>query len=485
MRRGKKTILRNAETISLNHGQQQLTVIFCGGRYNLLAPLFLPTMEATNQNDATGSLKRRAISPRADSSQRHVDDNRKSSRQDDGGSFHPPLESTAESNLIDGQCSVESLLAVPLEVIFREIGDGSTPKTTTTSAVASLQTTTTMGKPWLTRAEAHCLLRVSMLAHELDVLVRLSEQALSQQQWRRSFRERLIQNSKANQDQHGTTEDCRGIERVAVVHPFLRAVLPILEIQDRFISVGCLEYVQMELDRILLGLEMCAVTLRQSAEQNFTLADNLLDTLDDGLSSPSGAAFNSTNSSGRTLAQEKRKLAELEVELCHRLQSLLHDNCEHTNNNTAVDPAPAESMLSDASSCIGYDRSRNILTDFTLEPMEKVCARILGLPNFSHGNPERTSLLAVAAPAAIATQKRVLFPPSVAGQEEDVDGTLSCSPPPPKPGTPSSDNSSHDEEHLCNNDNSFQLLSPPIESQNSYMQKAKAAEALAVLAFAN
>jgi hypothetical protein len=445
-------------------------------------------MEATYHNNETGSLKRRASSPGGDSSQRHVDDNRKHSRHNSGGNQLPTLESTAELNPIDGQYSVESLLAVPLEVIFREIGGGSTP--TTTRAVASLPATETNGKPWLTRAEAHCLLRVSMLAHELDVLVRLSEQALSQQQWRRSFRERLIHNSQANQDRHGTTEESPVIERVAVVHPFLRAVFPILEIQDRFTSTGCLEYVQMELDRILLGLEMCAVTLRQSAEQNFTLADNLLDTLDDGLSSPSGAAFNSTNSSGRTLAQEKRKLAELEEELCHRLQSLLHDYSDTNNNNNrsdiALDPVPAESMLSDASSCVGYDRSRNILTDFTLEPMEKVCARILGLPNYSYGNPERTSLLAVVAPApaATVTQKRVLFPPSIAGLEEDVDGISSC-PPPPKPGTCSSENSNHDEENLCNNESSLQLLSPPFESQNSYMQKAKAAEALAVLAFGN
>ena len=262
---------------------------------------------------------------------------------DDGNSEISQPDNNAEpatSKFYPKEClySVESLLSVPLAVIFREIGDGTTQSTPLPNSA--------LRKPWPTRAEAHCLLQISMLAYEVDVLVQLAEEEFARRQLRRSFRSKLVHTTEPPGGGGETEKKCK---KKVLVHPYLRPIIPFLAIQDRLSSHGYLQYVQVQLDRAVLGLKMCSGTLRNSCEQNYTYADNL-DALDDGLSSP-----------GRILAQEKRKLAELEEELCQRVENILQDNIISSANAMSLgDPGSVEEL--------------------DIEPMNVVCAKIFGLP---------------------------------------------------------------------------------------------------------
>lgn len=165
------------------------------------------------------------------------------------------------------QCSVQQFLTVPLPIIFRQVDGGG-------------------GKPLLTRAEAQALLRITNLACEFDILVDLISQALERQLVARQLR-----------------ADVQSI-------PTLRSLVPTLVAHGQEIPQQALERLQTELDRVLVELEACGVQLKQFSEQNWTMSDSLLE------------AFGATPSSGHTLANEKRILADIEEDLATRLEHL-------------------------------------------------------------------------------------------------------------------------------------------------------------------
>jgi hypothetical protein len=179
-------------------------------------------------------------------------------------------ETTSRSN----DSSVGELLSVPLNVIFREV------PSSTHSAMQRR-------KPLLTRAEAQCLVKTSQLAHEVDVIVGVSSEVLSRQRWCRIFGESI-----------------EGI-------PLLRSVLPVLAVHGHIITKKALANVQAELERVLYELEGCSSALRQYSEQNWTLSESLMD------------AFGDCEAPGQELAKEKRCMAEIEEEVCTRIESLL------------------------------------------------------------------------------------------------------------------------------------------------------------------
>jgi hypothetical protein len=168
--------------------------------------------------------------------------------------------------------SVERLLSVPLEVIFRKVASGN------------------RSKPLLTRAEAQCLVKTTQLAHQVDAIVQVSFQALSRQVWCKDFAE--------------------SIQTV----PLLRSVLPLLVVHGTQTTNGALAQVQTELDGVLSELEACAAALQQYSEQNWTLAESLMDAFGGG---------DMPLSSGQDLAREKRIIAEIQEEVCARCQSVL------------------------------------------------------------------------------------------------------------------------------------------------------------------
>jgi hypothetical protein len=183
--------------------------------------------------------------------------------------------------------SVESLLSVPLSVIFRHVPNSAHPR------------------PLLTRAEAQCFLQVNLLAHEFDVLVQLSEQTLGRQRWCRIFlRGELLKYSNTN--------------------PYLRPLCTMLTLHQQQQQQTCPRVVASALDRMLQSLAGCATTLRQSSEQNWTLSESLLDALEGAI-----------GGGGQVLAQEKKRLAELEEEVCSRVERLLetHQTTQHRKSN--------------------------------------------------------------------------------------------------------------------------------------------------------
>jgi hypothetical protein len=176
--------------------------------------------------------------------------------------------------------SVERLLSVPLEILFRQV------PSTSASSLSHKR------KPLLTRAEARLLSKTTLLAAEMDTILHVSSQALSQQVWCAQF--------------------SQSIESV----PWLRSVVGLLRVHSTHISSAALHHLQQEMNRILQDLSSCAAALAHYAEQNWTVSESLLDAFgDDG----------TLLSSGQELAQHKKFLAELQEEVSSRIQTLLND----------------------------------------------------------------------------------------------------------------------------------------------------------------
>lgn len=189
--------------------------------------------------------------------------------------------------------TVEEMIAVPLDFLFRVV-----PQTTSAFSM-SMPTSTSNGtatatsqpqrhhKPLLSRAEAQCLLTVALLAHELDSLVALSAKALEQRRSYGSFARKL---EKSN-------------------NPFLRPMLFLLDVVGHHVPTNGLEKIQNELDSVTQELKATAVTLRQFSEQNWTLSESLMDSM--------------SGTSGEIVAKEKRRLSDVQEEVCTRIERLL------------------------------------------------------------------------------------------------------------------------------------------------------------------
>lgn len=221
----------------------------------------------------------------------------------------------------DNDSSVEELLSVPLHIIFREV-----PSSAHHSSLSA-----TRRKPLLTRAEAQCLVKTSQIAREVDVIVNMACEVLSRQRWCRSFGQ--------------------SIEGV----PLLRSVLPVLAVHGHVIPTRALATVQGELDHVLYELEMCASALRQYSDQNWTLSESLMDALSD------------CEAPGQELAKEKRKMAEIEEEVCTRIERLLgmvSMTGEGNSAETLAEDAFHQAMDSDSGQFVS---------------MQMFCDRLLGL----------------------------------------------------------------------------------------------------------
>lgn len=160
--------------------------------------------------------------------------------------------------------SVEQHLSIPAVVIFRRA------------------TSSNRSKPLLTRAEAQAMLRINMLSQEVDCLVQLASEALDKKRW------------------------CKFMETTLISHPILRSLVPILHCHGKNQPIKALAYVQQQLSRVLHEMTLLVTMFQQFAEQNFTLAESLLDALGDN-----------------ALAEEKKLLGDLEEEISVRCNELL------------------------------------------------------------------------------------------------------------------------------------------------------------------
>mmetsp|Transcript_19656 Transcript_19656/g.41212 ORF Transcript_19656/g.41212 Transcript_19656/m.41212 type:complete len:312 (-) Transcript_19656:239-1174(-) len=191
-------------------------------------------------------------------------------------------------------CSIESLLNVPMQIIFRETktsdrgrGGGSGGKNFI-----------------LSKSEVSTLLRVSMLSSELDALLSLASDALDKSQKCKTYRNQII-NANNNGDPSSSSPN-NALQ--------LRALLPILHVHS-ITANAALQHATSEtfgISRILEQLENCANDLSKFGEQNHNMADQL----------ECYTAIGDDNNEMNLLSNEKRAIAELEEAMVGRIESL-------------------------------------------------------------------------------------------------------------------------------------------------------------------
>lgn len=202
-------------------------------------------------------------------------------------------------------CTVETMLAVPLEYIFRDVSmistdisvgwSPATPRSNTFQAKHPTNDTTNhRSKPLLSRIEAQLFLQVNTLSYEMDALTSVSVTALQQRVQCREFSTSLQRTD----------------------HPYLRPIVSVLHAYHETMPNVTIQQVSKEMkDRIIPEFQHLIRQLRQFSEQNWTLAD----TLDDGQPNSNAGYHN-------LLANEKRKLSDLQEEVCQRIEGLLQES---------------------------------------------------------------------------------------------------------------------------------------------------------------
>mmetsp|Transcript_27284 Transcript_27284/g.46438 ORF Transcript_27284/g.46438 Transcript_27284/m.46438 type:complete len:280 (-) Transcript_27284:160-999(-) len=186
-------------------------------------------------------------------------------------------------------CSIEALLNVPTETIFRETKTGDRGKY---GSASSNQKNFIFSK-----SEVSTLLRVSMLSSELDSILSLASDALDRSQKCKTYRKYIEQSNK-----EPSSRSTSGI--------LLRALLPILDVHTDTAELA-LNHATCEtfgISRILNELGECANDLEKFGEQNHNMADQL----------DCYMAAGQQN----ILSNEKRAIAEIEEEMVERIQNL-------------------------------------------------------------------------------------------------------------------------------------------------------------------
>jgi hypothetical protein len=222
------------------------------------------------------------------------------------------------SNDRGGIFSVETMLSVPTDIIFRKV----------------------QNKPLLTRTEGQCFLRITMLAQELDALVDLTERMLHQRRQSRELRQTLGDYS----------------------NPSLRPLAVLTRVIEGQATPALVD-VQQAMSKLMMELSSCSALLRQSAEQNWSMNESLLDAMGGTL-----AAHNS-----RMLARDKRNTAELEEEIAKRIDALL--------GMASLDFPDERRRLKQCEETFGT--RRNLFGEknsdcgaFLSEPLREVCSRL-------------------------------------------------------------------------------------------------------------
>jgi hypothetical protein len=238
--------------------------------------------------------------------------------QDDDGNLeqgnHLDVHSNREcpSSITAEDCTtLDHLLSVPLDIIFRQI-------LTDTKNNEQQQ-----GKPLLTRAEARCLLRISSLSQEWDLLMKTQTDSLQRSVWTKYFQQKILTGNP-----HGMAAAAAASHsNKSNSHPYLRPLIPILQVQGPHVTRQSLHLVDSEMQHIVEQLYQCKQSLRQFAEHNWTLSESLWDALGQDSTELNLALSQHDNSAelpkGALLAREKRRLSDLEQELCERMDALM------------------------------------------------------------------------------------------------------------------------------------------------------------------
>jgi hypothetical protein len=263
----------------------------------------------------------------------------------------------------DEYCSsVESILGVPVEILFRQVGGEGIRR-----------------RPLLTRPEVEKFLRVTLLAQEIDVLVDLAGTVLNRQRFSQRFRRDVLlqgeyQKEKEKTPNTTTTTSTSTIRKKSPwKNPWLTTLGPILDVmeqnqpqpihrrrQQQAVLVPIIErnhqnnnilhYIYDRMTQLCHELQyFCVSNLENSADQNRECFMHMIDCEkqenddeDEDEGSSNRNKSSSSSSPVQILAHEKIALAELQDHLSKRIRSFLkifcflpRDNNDIVNDNGA------------------------------------------------------------------------------------------------------------------------------------------------------
>jgi hypothetical protein len=265
--------------------------------------------------------------------------------------------------------SVESILGVPVEILFRQVG-GSEGKERDTDR--NKVTSRRQQRPLLTRPEVDKFLRVTLLAQEIDVLVDLAGTVLNRQRCVQRFRRDVLlqgkyQEEEGEEKEPNTTTDTIRNTAAPWKNPWLTTLGPILDVmeqnqpqqpirrrqqQQHQVHIPIIErnhqnnnilhYIYNRMTQLSHELHyFCVSDLENSADQNRECFMHMIDCCekqeeedeDENECSSNRKKSSSSSSPVQILAQEKIALAELQDHLSKRIRSFLNIFCFPRDNN--------------------------------------------------------------------------------------------------------------------------------------------------------
>jgi hypothetical protein len=244
--------------------------------------------------------------------------------------------------------SMENILGVPVEILYRHTdyhhnNNCNNNKNTNRSPSSERAGPAAANnhKPLLTRSEAETFLKIQLLAQEMDVILQTTEQVTQQQHQAKRFQQLLekasnpwltpllpllkeLTRSVAMDDCLPSSRMKREIEEkledeATATPPGFPSRQDKEQSSPVFFSKTLLE-LHASITELVAALQEHSVTLWQSAEQNFALADSLWDIVDgDG----GDGKIPTKSSPTYILAKEKQALAELQEHLAQRIDTVL------------------------------------------------------------------------------------------------------------------------------------------------------------------
>ena len=287
---------------------------------------------------------------------------------DSGGGDNSNSSSSSSSSIMAAIITddFETLLSVPIEIIFREIMQ-------TTQVMSGGNKRTMNQRTFLfSKSEVTTLLRVSMLASELTMTIAMMYEALDRARKGKMYRHVIIHEATINNNINNNNNN-----------EYLRALLPIIEIHSETAQSALANATSntFGITRILQELDDCANELAKFSETNFNMADQL----DWTMTAPGGQ--------GRMLSKEKRAIAEIEeavvARITHLKEMAIGSGTANDDDKQEVELTTNDIMINTTTTSDDADSSYNH-TDLFI-PMRDLCHRIFKQKEKAECNLNTTS----------------------------------------------------------------------------------------------
>lgn len=236
--------------------------------------------------------------------------------------------------------TISNLLTVPLDFIlsFSEVGSRGNNKEKKNTRRRLLE-----------YKESKCMVRVRLLAFEMDALMKCTTEILIKRRMCRMYSEKVATIVTTSEETYQELEKMRNnnnnnndMNNERLYHKQLlrkqpdillkmRSLIPLLYVHGEHGFEKKILFVESETRRCLMELSKCALDLKQFAEQNFNVAENISDTLDEE-GNENDDNYDEEEDDGNTgkkssnmkdLMMEKILVAQVEEALQSRIEALL------------------------------------------------------------------------------------------------------------------------------------------------------------------